>query len=55
MVTVAETSDLPILAYMSRFEQKNWASVVRLVVEFAGPVLTGPFSKLNDPKYLVSS
>lgn len=42
-----------IAEYMHRFEQKNWAAVVKLVVQHAGPVLTGPFKQFNDVAALV--
>lgn len=40
--------------YKSRFSQKNWAGVVRLVVEAAGPCLTGALQEFNDLDYVVS-
>lgn len=38
--------------YLARFEQKNWAGVVKLVVGYAGPCLRGKLSVHNDLDYL---
>ncbi|RAK90076.1 hypothetical protein BO79DRAFT_262547 [Aspergillus costaricaensis CBS 115574] len=48
-----EGADLEAMyTYLARFEQKNWAGVVMLVVGYAGPCLRGELSAYNDLDYL---